>query len=110
MSAYAEQLGISDNPDIGVTLVNIIIGLVLVRYANVAPKQLVPFEPDSDRPARRQACLRFCSWALALGGLAYAAIWAILPVDDAAFPAMAALVAALLAVGARITLTRMRRV
>ena len=108
LTAFARQLGITDNPDIGIRLVNIIIGLVLARYGNVVPKQLVPYQPDSDRPARRQACLRFCAWAFVLGGLAYAATWAILPVDDAAFWGMLPLAGAMIVVGIRIALTRAR--
>lgn len=108
LTAFARQLGISDDPDTGIRLVNIVIGLVLARYGNVVPRQLVRYEPDSDRPARRQACLRFCGWAFALGGLGYAAIWTTLPVDDAAFWSLFPVGGALLAVGGRILLAKRR--
>ena len=108
VTAFARQLGISDNPDVAIRLVNIVIGLVLARYGNIGPRQRVRYEPDSERPARRQACLRFCGWAFALGGLGYAAIWAVLPIDDAAFWALFPIAGAMLAVGVRIALARRR--
>lgn len=108
LTAFARQLGISDDPDTGIRLVNIVIGLVLARYGNVVPRQLVRYEPDSDRPARRRACLRFCGWAFALGGLVYAAIWATFPIDDAAFWSLFPVGGAMLAVGGRILLAKRR--
>jgi len=109
LAALARPLGLVENPDTGLRLVNIFIGLVLARYGNVVPRQLVRYEPDSDRPARRQACLRFCGWAFALGGLGYAAIWALLPIDLAAFWSLFPVGGALLLVGLRIGLARRGR-
>lgn len=106
LTAFARQLGISDNPDIAIRLVNIVIGLVLARYGNIVPRQLVRYEQDSDRPARRQACLRFCGWAFALGGLGYAAIWLALPIDDAAFWSLFPIAGAMIVVGLRIFLAK----
>lgn len=109
LAAFSRRLGLVDDPDIAIRLVNIAIGLVLARYGNIVPKQLVRYEPDSDRPARRQACLRFCGWAFALGGLGYAAAWMILPIGDAAFWSMVPVAAALLAVGVRVAMARRQK-
>lgn len=60
----------------------IIPGGILVVIANAIPKIAV-------KNPRYGALLRFNAWALVLGGVGYAACWAILPLDNAREPAMA---------------------
>ena len=109
LAVFARKLGLVEDPALGIRLVNVLIGLILARYGNEVPRKLVRYEPNSDRPARRQACLRFCGWAFALGGLLYAAAWILLPLGSAAFWSMVPLAVALLAVGARIVLFKRRK-
>jgi hypothetical protein len=66
------------------TLFGIAGGLVFAAYGNVIPKKLGRYDPAVD-PARRQAFQRQAGWTFVLAGLACAAIWATMPVKQAAF-------------------------
>ncbi len=66
------------------TLIGIAGGLVLAAYGNVIPKMLGRYDPAVD-PARRQTFQRLAGWIFVLAGLACAAIWATMPVKQAAF-------------------------
>jgi hypothetical protein len=72
----------------------VIIGGLVVAYANVIPKQATS--------ARRAGLLRFCGWMLVLGGLAYAVVWLLAPLPWAQVLAMAALLTAVVLVAARV--------
>ena len=70
-------------------LYGIAAGLMVAAYGNIAPRKLVRYDPDSPRPARMQAAIRFSGRAFVLAGLANALIWAIVwPIDLAAMLSM----------------------
>ena len=72
-------------------------GLGLAAYANLMPKQLGHSPKSPEAMVRAQATLRFGGWALTLGGLAYAFLWAFAPLSIASAAAMTVLGAATLA-------------
>lgn len=77
-------------------LYGIAAGLIIAAYGNIAPRNLVRYDPDSPRPGRKQAAIRFSGWAFVIGGLANALIWAFVsPIDLAAMLSMVPLAAAL---------------
>ncbi|ESQ78193.1 hypothetical protein [Asticcacaulis sp. YBE204] len=62
----------------------VLIGLGLAVYGNRMPKTLECAPPQSiARAALRHAVSRVGGWALMLGGLAYAGLWAFAPLDVA---------------------------
>lgn len=77
--------------------VQIALGLMVAYYGNYIPKQVArkAFSPDVAR--RTQSALRFGGWALTLGGLGYAALWAFTPTSFADTASMIVLGAATLA-------------
>jgi Ca2+/Na+ antiporter len=80
--------------------VQVAIGLILVYFANLAPKTLEPLA-DSCDPSRVRALQRFSGWALVIGGLGYSLAWLVVPIDAAAIVSMAILGTCLLLVVAR---------
>lgn len=80
-------------------IMQVMFGLVLAAYANVAPKELGRWR-SMEAARRSQSAQRLGGWSLTLAGIGYAAIWALTPV---AFAEIAGLVlvagATLLAVG-----------
>ncbi len=66
--------------------IGVIIALVVVGYANVMPKRLVP--ADDANPARTQSRRRVAGWALALAGIGSAIAWIFAPFDYAAYVSM----------------------
>ena len=54
-------------------LVGVLLGLVVVVYANAIPKSLVALARLRCPPAQEQAARRFAGWSLVLGGLGYVA-------------------------------------
>ena len=108
----ARNWGLVEDPghDLPGRLYGIAAGLIVAAYGNIAPRKLVRYDPDSPRPARRQAAIRFSGWAFVLGGLANALIWAIVsPIDLAAMLSMVPLAAALILVLLRCGRLRMER-
>ena len=97
----ARRLHLLGGPDLAPRLFGLVCGLVLAAYGNVIPRRLVRYEPDSGRPARRQAALRFAGWAFVLAGLTNAAIWAFAPTTDMALWSMAPIAAAVVLVALR---------
>ena len=77
------------NGEIAQRIVQIAIGLMVAAYGNVAPRQLVRYDPDAAGPSRRQALIRFSGWVFTLAGLAYALAWLVAPYDSAPFWSMA---------------------
>lgn len=77
------------------------LGAVVVFYANVVPKSLIPLARMRCDPATEQALRRFAGQALVLGGLGYAAASLLAPLGMARYLAIAALSSALLAVAIR---------
>lgn len=63
--------------------IQVLIGLGLAAYANFLPKQLGRAAGSVEAQARAQTAVRVGGWSMALGGLAYAALWAFAPLEVA---------------------------
>ena len=102
----ARQWGLVEDVghDLPGRLYGIAAGLIIAAYGNIAPRKLVRYDPESPRPSRKQAAIRFSGWAFVIAGLANAAIWAFVsPIDLAALLSMVPLAAALVLVLLRCT-------
>jgi succinate dehydrogenase hydrophobic anchor subunit len=86
--------------DVGQRALGVMLGMLVVVYANAVPKMLAPLLQGRDA-AREQALRRFTGVALVLGGLAYALAWMLAPLDRAALVAGSLLACALVLVIAR---------
>ena len=75
---YAESAAMI-GPDFADRAMQVVVGLVLAAYANVMPKQLGRFRGTPDREAIAQSVRRVGGLAMTIGGLAWAAIWALAP-------------------------------
>jgi hypothetical protein len=62
---------------------NVLFGVVLIYYANAAPKMLAPLSKRRCEPAAVQSIQRFSGWTLVLAGLAYCIIWLGAPLEVA---------------------------
>ena len=76
----------------------VLMGALLVAWANTVPKQLIPLAQLSCDPAREQALRRFAGWVMVLGGLGYALAYALAPIAIAATLAICLLAPATAAV------------
>jgi hypothetical protein len=63
-------------------IMQVMFGLVLAAYANVAPKELGRWR-SMEAAKRSQSAQRVGGWSLTLAGLGYAALWALAPVGFA---------------------------
>lgn len=63
------------------------VGIMLAANANLIPKA------GTAKTERHIALQRVSGWAMTLGGLGYAAAWAFVPLDNAAYISMAAVAA-----------------
>lgn len=82
------------------TAVQVTLGLLVAVYANVIPKQVARRSSSPEAARQSQSALRFGGWALSLGGLIYAALWAFTPVafaDTASIVVLGAATAATVA-------------
>lgn len=93
--------------ELALRLLGVMLGAFVVVYANAAPKVLPPLMRGD--AAAEQAMRRFTGWCLALGGVAYMAVWAIAPLEHANLLAMLLLGLAHLIVVARCFWGRSRR-
>jgi hypothetical protein len=93
----------------GSRLMGVLMGGLVVVYANAAPKSLTPLSRMRCNVATEQALRRFTGWALTIGGLAYALIWVVAPLESANMLAMGALGTAFLLVLARMLEARRGR-
>ncbi|MET0981394.1 MAG: hypothetical protein ABWY02_04795 [Telluria sp.] len=59
--------------DMAQRLTGVLLGFVVVVYANAIPKSLVALSRLRCSPAGEQAARRFAGWSLVLGGLGYMA-------------------------------------
>ena len=78
-------------------LIGVMLGTVVVVYANAIPKALVALSRLRVSAAEDQAARRYAGRALVLGGLAYALAWLLAPLQMAALVGGALLAAALFA-------------
>ena len=60
-------------------IMQVLFGLGLAGYGNFMPKKLGRPRGSPEAEARMQAALRVGGWAMTLGGLAYAGLWALAP-------------------------------
>jgi hypothetical protein len=79
-------------------ILGVLLGAVVVVYANAIPKALSPLVQMLCEPATEQALRRFTGWSLVLGGAAYAVAWAVAPLTYANVLATSLLGTALLLV------------
>lgn len=97
------------SPELARRLLGVLIGAVVVVYANAAPKALSPLIQMRCDPVAEQAMRRFTGWSLTLGGSAYVLTWLIAPLESANVLAASLLGAALLLVVVRLTWAMARR-
>ena len=76
-------------------IMQVMFGLVLAAYANVAPKELGRWR-SVEAAKRSQSDARVGGWSLSLAGLGYAALWALTPVDFAGIAGIVLVAAATL--------------
>ena len=77
-------------------LLGVLLGAVVVCYANVIPKVLAARTRSRCSAAADQAARRFAGWSLVLGGLGYALAWLLAPIGLANLLSGAILATALL--------------
>lgn len=75
-----------------------LMGALLVGWANTVPKKLVPLDRLSCNPAREQTLRRFAGWAMVLGGMGYLLAFAFAPIAIAGTLAICLLAPAVVAV------------
>ena len=90
------------NPDLAHRLLGVLMGAVVVIYANTVPKTLTPLLQTRCEPSAAQAVRRFTGWSLVIGGAAYALAWASAPLRIADLLAVSFLGASVLLVAARV--------
>jgi hypothetical protein len=95
--------------DLRQRLIGVMFGLLVVGYANAAPKTLTPLARLRCTPAAEQAIRRFVAWTLVLGGLAYIAGWIFAPIDHADVIATGLLGTAFVTVIARVAWAKAAR-
>lgn len=83
-------------------LLGVLLGAVVIGYANAVPKALPSLLRMRCDPAADQALRRFTGWSLVLGGVGYALAWAVAPLAHANLLAAALLGTAVLAVVLRL--------
>lgn len=83
-------------------MMGVLLGAVVVVYANAVPKALTPLLRLHCDPAAEQAMRRFTGWSLVLGGAAYAVAWVMAPLEYANVLSAGLLGAALLLVVVRL--------
>jgi hypothetical protein len=88
--------------DLWLRLLGVLMGTMVVIYANAAPKRLPSLLRLRCDPATEQSIRRFAGWSLTFGGVGYAAAWVFAPVSFANPIAMITLASALLLVFGRV--------
>jgi hypothetical protein len=87
-------------------LLGVLMGSVLLVYANRAPKTLSPLAGMRCNPVVEQELRRFVAWSLTLGSVGYIAASLLAPFESAAMLATSILGASMLLVIVRITSIR----
>jgi hypothetical protein len=83
LARFATTMGVFGDPDIAKRLSMAIMGFFFVFTGNATPKILTPLSELRCNPAKVQAFQRFSGWMWVLTGLAFSAIWLLLPLDVA---------------------------
>ena len=68
------------DPELSTRMIGVLMGALVLAWANAVPKQLMPLARLSCDPAREQALRRFSGWTLALGALGYLLAYALAPI------------------------------
>ena len=89
------------NPDLARRVVGIMMGCIVMLYANALPKQLKPLAMLRCSPEKEQALRRFTGISLVVGGAGYALAWMLAPIDVAHVAAAGTLGTSLMAVAVR---------
>lgn len=99
----AIKLGSPEYIDAGLArrLVGVMMGAIVMLYANSVPKTLTPLAAMRCSPATEQSIRRFTGISLVLGGLGFALAWMVAPLEAANAVAGSLLAIALLAVALR---------
>jgi hypothetical protein len=107
----AVKLGSPDyiDADFARRLVGVMMGGIVVLYANSVPKTLTPLAVLRCSPAAEQSLRRFTGLSLVLGGLGFGLAWMVAPIDAANVLGGAALGIALLVVAIRFLAVFARR-
>lgn len=90
------------SPDVARRALGVLLGAVVVLYANAVPKALSPLMSMRWDPAAEQAARRLTGWSLVLGGAAYAVTWLVAPLAYANVISGSLLATALLVVVVRL--------
>jgi hypothetical protein len=69
---------------------------MLAAYSNLMPKDVGRWRASAVAVARAQSALRVGGWSLTLAGLAYAALWAFVPIAVADIASVVVVVTAML--------------
>jgi hypothetical protein len=96
------------SPTLASRLLGILLATQAVFYANEAPKYLSPMSESCDASAE-QSLRRFSAWVLVVGGLAYAGVWAVAPLQIANMLASSLLGTAVVIVFVRVAWAMLRR-
>jgi len=91
------------SPDAARRMLGVLMGAVVVVYANAVPKALTPLLQMRCAPAAEQAMRRFTGWTLAVGGAGYTTAWAVAPLAHARLLAASLLGIAVLLVVLRLS-------
>jgi hypothetical protein len=89
-------------------MMGVLLGAIVVVYANAVPKALTPLIQVRCELAEEQAMRRFTGWSLVLGGVAYALAWLSAPLESANMIAATCLGLAVLLVIGRFAWTMVR--
>lgn len=97
------------SPQLAIRLVGVLMGGLVVFYANAIPKALTPLVRMRCDPASEQALRRFAGWSLTLGGAGYAVASLVAPAASASVIAMSLLGVSLFLVLVRLAWALSRR-
>jgi hypothetical protein len=98
-----------DRQEMAERSLNVMMGLLVVGMANLAPKRMKPLSETVCDPAREQANRRFSGRVFVAGGLFFTLAWLAAPIALALPLSMAAMAAALMVVMAQCLLITARR-
>lgn len=90
------------SPETARRSMGVLLGVVVIVYANAVPKALSPLTRMRGDPAAEQNLRRFTGWSLVSGGVGYALAWLFAPLNLANALAGCLLGAALLLVVIRV--------
>lgn len=95
---YLDRQGVipASGEEISARTMGVLMGLLLIAYANMMPKKMKPLAETQCDPGREQGARRFSGKAIVLGGALWVVAWIAAPFDLANPLAMIAVGGALL--------------